>query len=267
MHAIRLHAFGPPDHLVLEDLPDLTAAAGQVRIAVEASGVHLLDTTHPARRARTAAAARAADRPRPGGRRGRRPGRRRTSTRAGSVGAWWPTSGRCRAGTPSRRSPRRTLLFPVPDHVGPARRGRRCRHRPHRAGHRRAGAGDRRRRRAGAVRGRWPRLAAGPGRAGAGAHTSSPRRAVRNARPGSRSSDAGPGRRLRPRRLGARGAGRRHARLRRRRWRRRPDGARAAAPRRPAGDVRVLGRVADARSTAVTWSAAGSAPGGASAPG
>lgn len=45
MHAIRLHAFGPPDHLVLDELPDLEPAAGQVRVAVEASGVHLLDTT------------------------------------------------------------------------------------------------------------------------------------------------------------------------------------------------------------------------------
>jgi len=45
MHAIRQHEFGPPDRLVLEELPDLSPAAGQVRIAVAASGVHLLDTT------------------------------------------------------------------------------------------------------------------------------------------------------------------------------------------------------------------------------
>jgi NADPH2:quinone reductase len=45
MHAIRQHEFGPPETLVLEELPDLTPASGQVRIAVEASGVHLLDTT------------------------------------------------------------------------------------------------------------------------------------------------------------------------------------------------------------------------------
>lgn len=44
MHAIRLHEFGPSDRLVLEDLPDLGPAAGQVRIDVAASGVHLLDT-------------------------------------------------------------------------------------------------------------------------------------------------------------------------------------------------------------------------------
>ncbi len=45
MQAIRLHAFGPPDNLLLEDLPDLEAGPGGVRVAVEASGVHLLDTT------------------------------------------------------------------------------------------------------------------------------------------------------------------------------------------------------------------------------
>jgi NADPH2:quinone reductase len=45
MRAIRLHEFGPPDNLVLDELPDLTPTAGQVRIAVAASGVHLLDTT------------------------------------------------------------------------------------------------------------------------------------------------------------------------------------------------------------------------------
>ncbi|HEX5087419.1 MAG TPA: zinc-binding dehydrogenase [Nocardioides sp.] len=44
MKAIRLHAFGPPENLVLDELPDLGPAPGQVRIAVEASGVHLLDT-------------------------------------------------------------------------------------------------------------------------------------------------------------------------------------------------------------------------------
>ena len=45
MHAIRQHEFGPPESLILEELPDLAPAPGQVRIAVEASGVHLLDTT------------------------------------------------------------------------------------------------------------------------------------------------------------------------------------------------------------------------------
>lgn len=45
MHAIRLHAFGPAENLVSEELPDPTPAPDQVRIAVEASGVHLVDTT------------------------------------------------------------------------------------------------------------------------------------------------------------------------------------------------------------------------------
>jgi NADPH:quinone reductase len=45
MHAIRLHEFGPPDNLVLDEVDDLSPMTGEVRIAVEASGVHLLDTS------------------------------------------------------------------------------------------------------------------------------------------------------------------------------------------------------------------------------
>src|SRR4051812_26253774 len=45
MRAIRLHQFGPADHLVLDHLDDLAPAPGEVRIAVQACGVHLLDTT------------------------------------------------------------------------------------------------------------------------------------------------------------------------------------------------------------------------------
>jgi NADPH2:quinone reductase len=44
MQAIRLHGFGLPDNLVLDEVPDLAPGPGQVRIAVHASGVHLLDT-------------------------------------------------------------------------------------------------------------------------------------------------------------------------------------------------------------------------------
>jgi NADPH2:quinone reductase len=44
MEAIRLHEFGPADHLRLETLPDLAPGPGQVRIAVAAAGVHLVDT-------------------------------------------------------------------------------------------------------------------------------------------------------------------------------------------------------------------------------
>lgn len=45
MHAIRLHQHGPAHNLRWEELPDLEPAPGEVRIAVEAAGVHLLDTT------------------------------------------------------------------------------------------------------------------------------------------------------------------------------------------------------------------------------
>jgi NADPH:quinone reductase len=44
MNAIRQYEFGPPDNLVYEELPDPEPARDQVRIAVEASGVHLIDT-------------------------------------------------------------------------------------------------------------------------------------------------------------------------------------------------------------------------------
>jgi NADPH2:quinone reductase len=45
MQAIRHHVFGPPDVLRLEELPDLRPGPDQVRIAVEAAGVHLVDTS------------------------------------------------------------------------------------------------------------------------------------------------------------------------------------------------------------------------------
>lgn len=45
MRAIRLHEFGPAENLVVEELPDLEPAAGEVRIDVAAAGVHLVDTT------------------------------------------------------------------------------------------------------------------------------------------------------------------------------------------------------------------------------
>ncbi|MER7927638.1 zinc-binding dehydrogenase [Streptomyces sp. NPDC096057] len=44
MHAIRLHAFGPAENLIYEPAADPSPAPGQVRIAVTAAGVHLLDT-------------------------------------------------------------------------------------------------------------------------------------------------------------------------------------------------------------------------------
>lgn len=45
MRAIRLHSFGPAENLVYEEVPDRIPAEDQVRIAVEACGVHLIDTT------------------------------------------------------------------------------------------------------------------------------------------------------------------------------------------------------------------------------
>ncbi|MFD9464864.1 zinc-binding dehydrogenase [Streptomyces sp. NPDC060027] len=44
MYAIRLHAFGPAENLVHERTEDPEPGPGQVRIAVAAAGVHLLDT-------------------------------------------------------------------------------------------------------------------------------------------------------------------------------------------------------------------------------
>ncbi|MFF1899631.1 zinc-binding dehydrogenase [Streptomyces sp. NPDC058206] len=44
MHAVRLHTFGPAEHLTYETTDDPVPGPGQVRIAVAAAGVHLLDT-------------------------------------------------------------------------------------------------------------------------------------------------------------------------------------------------------------------------------
>ncbi|MEV5882600.1 zinc-binding dehydrogenase [Streptomyces sp. NPDC052020] len=44
MHAIRLHAFGPAENLAYEEVEDPAPGPGQVRVAVRAAGVHLLDT-------------------------------------------------------------------------------------------------------------------------------------------------------------------------------------------------------------------------------
>src|SRR5262245_30003340 len=44
MHAIRLHEFGPAENLRYEEVPDPVPAEGQLRIRVEAAGVHLVDT-------------------------------------------------------------------------------------------------------------------------------------------------------------------------------------------------------------------------------
>ena len=39
MHAVRLHAFGPPDNLQYEVVPDPGPGEGRVGIAVQAGGV------------------------------------------------------------------------------------------------------------------------------------------------------------------------------------------------------------------------------------
>lgn len=44
MHAIRLHTFGSAENLTYEQTADPAPGPGQVRIAVAAAGVHLLDT-------------------------------------------------------------------------------------------------------------------------------------------------------------------------------------------------------------------------------
>ena len=44
MRAVRLHEFGPPENLRYEEVADPSPAEGQVRIAVRAAGVHLIDT-------------------------------------------------------------------------------------------------------------------------------------------------------------------------------------------------------------------------------
>ena len=44
MRAVLCKAFGPPETLVVEDVPSPKPAAGQVRIAVRAAGVNFADT-------------------------------------------------------------------------------------------------------------------------------------------------------------------------------------------------------------------------------
>jgi NADPH2:quinone reductase len=45
MHAIRLHEFGPPENLRYERVDDPIPGPDQVRVAVAAAGVHVIDTT------------------------------------------------------------------------------------------------------------------------------------------------------------------------------------------------------------------------------
>ncbi|MEU3353515.1 zinc-binding dehydrogenase [Streptomyces sp. NPDC037389] len=48
MHAVRLHAFGPAENLRHERTEDPVPGPGQVRVAVAAAGVHLVDTSQRA---------------------------------------------------------------------------------------------------------------------------------------------------------------------------------------------------------------------------
>jgi NADPH2:quinone reductase len=44
MRAIRVHEFGGPEVMKLEEAPDLTAGPGQVVVSVKAAGVNPVDT-------------------------------------------------------------------------------------------------------------------------------------------------------------------------------------------------------------------------------
>ena len=113
MHAIRLHEFGPAENLRYEEVEDPEPGPGQVRIAVAAAGVHLVDTT-------IRAGGRWARIPLPelpaipgrevAGR--RRRGRRRRRRAPGSGAAWSPTSARRAPATPSWRCARSSPARP-----------------------------------------------------------------------------------------------------------------------------------------------------------
>ncbi|MEB0161932.1 alcohol dehydrogenase catalytic domain-containing protein, partial [Glaciimonas sp. CA11.2] len=44
MRAVRCHQYGPPEMLVVEDIPSLIPDAGQVIISVKAAGVNFPDS-------------------------------------------------------------------------------------------------------------------------------------------------------------------------------------------------------------------------------
>ena len=49
MKAIQVHAFGPPEVMQLEDVPDLVPEAGQVVVKVRAAGVNPVESMPPER--------------------------------------------------------------------------------------------------------------------------------------------------------------------------------------------------------------------------
>ena len=106
MHAVRLHTFGPAENLTYETTDDPVPGPGQVRIAVAAAGVHLLDTA--LREGMTGPFPAPAELPTVPGRRSRRHGRharRVHRPRTGSASASSPISARPPAVTPNSPSP------------------------------------------------------------------------------------------------------------------------------------------------------------------
>ena len=164
MRAIRLHDFGPAENLRYEEVADPEPGPGQVRIAVAAAGVHLIDTTIrsgvqmgplplpelPAIPGREVAGV--VDALGPG------------ADEPGSAAALSPTSERRAPATPSSRCARPTTCTRCPT-VCRRRRGRDDRHRPHRDGDPRHRAHRGRRRRPRHRRRRRPRRPALAGRA------------------------------------------------------------------------------------------------------
>ena len=248
MHAIRLHEFGPADHLVLDEVPDLEPGAG----AGARSPSRPPGCTCSTRRCGAARRDRC-----------RRPSCRRSRAvrSPASSTSWAAGVDPCMGRSPRRRTPRSRAgrVRRAGGHHGrqavPAagprrlpRRDRRRRDRPDGSRRARARAADARRRGPGPLSGRRSRLAAGPGsprgrcarrrcrrqpgagRAAGGAE----------ARPASPTTPTAAGRSVSVRRpTGC------QPRLRRRRRGGRAGQPRAAPARWAARDVRLLGRRAD----------------------
>ena len=241
MHAIRQHAFGGPETLSYEEVPDLEPGEGQVRIAVDAAGVHLIDTT--IRSGQTGGPYPVPDLPMTPGREvaGRvdrvGPGvdaalvGRRVVAHLGQASGGYAEQA-ARPGDRAARAARR-----------PERRGRggHDRHRPHRHGH---------------PRGRRPHGQGRRAHHGGGGRARAP---PRPGRPCRRRGDGGRRRRARQGAAGARPRRRRRGRLPRAGLAR-PRAGRARRPRRPP-------RHRAARRRGRRGGAGGAGPGGPGGPG